>query len=118
MTSNSRDTSPLNTSLFTNRFEGDLQYRDQLPVRLIDDKQYSKVEFRSTREPMGKNLLNKLQFKLSSLNVDSQVRLFMFVLRFNKLNVCFLFQFKDTSTSMIPCRINKIWVYKSIALKI
>ena len=42
----------------------------------------------------------------------------MFVLRFNKLSVCFLFQFKDTSTSMIPCRINKIWVYKSIALKI
>ena len=41
---------------------------------MIDDRVYSKVEFRSTREPMGKNLLSTLQFKLSSLNVDRQVR--------------------------------------------
>ena len=66
---------------FTNRFEGDLHI-GQLHVRLIDDKKYSKVEFRSTRELTGNNLLNTLQFKLSPLNVDRQVGFFMFVFTF------------------------------------
>ena len=85
---------------FTNRFERDDRHRVQLTVRVIDDKKYCKVEFRSTREPMGNNLLSNLHLKLSPLNVDRQVSFFLCLfLRFNRLSVCFLFQLKDTSTS-------------------
>ena len=84
---------------------------------MIDDKQYSRVEFRSTREPMGKNLLNKLQFKLSSLNVDRQVSFFVFVLGFNKLSVCFFISVQGYIYINDPM-INNRCVHKSISLKI
>ena len=55
------------------RFESNLRYTDQLPVRLISDQVLSHVEFRSSPDPTKKNLLCKLAFRLSSLKVDRTV---------------------------------------------
>ena len=55
------------------RFESNLRYTDQLQVRLISDQVLSHVEFRSSRDSKAKNLLSKLNFRLSSLKVDHKV---------------------------------------------
>ena len=55
------------------RFESNLRYTDQLQVRLISDQVLSHVEFRSSPDPTAKNLLSKLNFRLSSLKVDHKV---------------------------------------------
>ncbi|XP_068705854.1 uncharacterized protein [Montipora foliosa] len=57
---------------FCLRFAGDTPNRNQLEVRLISDQEFCRVEFRSTRETTGKNLLSKLSFKLPTLIVDHQ----------------------------------------------
>ena len=59
--------------LFFFRFESNLPYSDQLPVRLISDQVLSHVEFRSSPDPTAKNLLSKLSFRFSSVNVDHTV---------------------------------------------
>ena len=59
--------------LFFFRFESNLPYSDQLPVRLISDQVLSHVEFRSSPDPTAKNLLSKLCFRFSSVNVDHTV---------------------------------------------
>ena len=51
----------------------DLQYRGQLKVRLINHQEYAKVQFRSSPEATGNNLLSKLEFKLPAPNDDPKV---------------------------------------------
>ena len=55
------------------RFESNLRYTDQLQVRLISDQVLSHVEFRSSPDPKAKNLLSRLNFRMSSLKVDHKV---------------------------------------------
>ena len=59
--------------LFFFRFESNLPYTGQLPVRLISDQVLSHVEFRSSPDPTAKNLLSKLSFRFSLVNVDHTV---------------------------------------------
>ena len=61
------------TFIFIFRFESNLRYTDQLPVRLISDQVLSHVEFRSSPDPTAKNLLSKLSFRFSSVKVDHTV---------------------------------------------
>ena len=61
------------TFIFIFRFESNLRYTDQLQVRLISDQVLSHVEFRSSPDPTAKNLLSKLNFRLSTLKVDQKV---------------------------------------------
>ena len=61
------------TFIFIFRFESNLRYTDQLQVRLISDQVLSHVEFRSSPDPAAKNLLSKLNFRLSTLKVDHKV---------------------------------------------
>ena len=60
--------------MFKNRFEGDVQYRSQLLVRLVSDQEFSQVEFRSTPKSTGRlNLLSKLHIRVPTLNIDRTV---------------------------------------------
>ena len=59
--------------MFKNRFEGDVQYRSQLLVRLVSDQESSQVDFRSTPESTGRNLLSKLHIRVPTLNIDRTV---------------------------------------------
>ena len=69
---NKLNNSPTKSS-FLCRFNGKSEFRDQLDVRVIDEQAYAKVEFRSTSETTGENLLNKLKLPLSTLSIDDQV---------------------------------------------
>ena len=55
---------------------------------MISDQDYCRVEFCSTRETTGKNLLSKLSFKLPTLIVDHQVSALLdtCVQKFNKVD--------------------------------
>jgi len=68
--------SPVNTEDmddFHLMFEGDVQYRSQLLVRLVSDQESSQVEFRSTPGTTGRNLLSKLHIRVPTLNIDRTV---------------------------------------------
>ena len=42
-------------------------------VRVIDEKEYAEVEFHSTSETTGRNPLNTLRLRCSTLSIDDQV---------------------------------------------
>ncbi|XP_068736785.1 uncharacterized protein [Montipora capricornis] len=56
------------------RFDGDARFDAQLEVCVISDQEYCKVEFCSTGETTGKNLLCNLLLKPPTLTVDHQER--------------------------------------------
>ena len=65
-------------SIFLNRFEPDDRHLQQVPVRVINDKGFSAVEFYNSPkhdEDRDRHLLCRLNFRLPPLKRDSKVRL-------------------------------------------